>query len=475
MRLGSLPVRTLTLGVIPVLLWSTSLLGTPAAAWAFDKPVVVPSAVPEDGTPGPVYTLRQAYQCKKSKVLPGTDFRAPYRNAEILDLTRAWRYSRGDGQLVAVIDTGVAPHPRLGEVTPGGDYISAGGDGLEDCDAHGTLVAGVIAARPTATDSFSGVAPDASILSIRQYSKLFQPINPIATGSTVPNGLQLLTADLETLAQAIVHAAKLGATVIAIPRAICLPAPATTTIDQSVLGAAIWYAATVEDAVVVAASGDVEGNCKQNSLYASDSSDEDPAGWSRMITAATPAWYSDFVLSVTALDQKGQPARGADGSPLSLAGVWVSVAAPGTDVISLDPRGPGLINAHSGSRGAPTAIHGTSYAAAAAAGLAALVRARFPELSAVNVIDRIKQTASGGTGSNLIGSGSIAPVAALTQYVQPKEERRQLVETQPSVEVPTLLTSAVDKSTLTALFGLLAFAVLVLGAITLKSLSRRED
>ena len=47
---------------------------------------------------------------------------------------------------VAVIDTGVNPHPRL-PVVPGGDYIM-GGDGLTDCDAHGTVVASLISAAP---------------------------------------------------------------------------------------------------------------------------------------------------------------------------------------------------------------------------------------------------------------------------------------------------------------------------------------
>jgi membrane-anchored mycosin MYCP len=41
-----------------------------------------------------------------------------------------------------VIDTGVAPHPRLaGRLVGLGDFL-AGGDGLDDCDGHGTAVAG---------------------------------------------------------------------------------------------------------------------------------------------------------------------------------------------------------------------------------------------------------------------------------------------------------------------------------------------
>ncbi|WP_196761727.1 S8 family serine peptidase, partial [Mycobacterium avium] len=62
-------------------------------------------------------------------------------------LGEAWRFGRGAGQKVAVIDTGVSPHPRLTDLVGGGDYVTAG-DGLADCDAHGTIVASLIAAQP---------------------------------------------------------------------------------------------------------------------------------------------------------------------------------------------------------------------------------------------------------------------------------------------------------------------------------------
>ena len=45
------------------------------------------------------------------------------------------------GQRVAVIDTGVAPHSRLPKTAAGGDYVFTG-DGTQDCDGHGTAVAG---------------------------------------------------------------------------------------------------------------------------------------------------------------------------------------------------------------------------------------------------------------------------------------------------------------------------------------------
>ncbi|EUA05322.1 putative alanine and proline rich membrane-anchored mycosin [Mycobacterium kansasii 824] len=64
----------------------------------------------------------------------------------LLNISKAWQYSTGNGVAVAVIDTGVTPNPRL-PVVPGGDYIM-GEDGLSDCDAHGTVVSSIIAAAP---------------------------------------------------------------------------------------------------------------------------------------------------------------------------------------------------------------------------------------------------------------------------------------------------------------------------------------
>ena len=70
----------------------------------------------------------------------------------------AWPTTRGAGQVVAVVDTGVyGAHEDLqGAVLPGADFV--GGTGAEtagigqyDPNGHGTHVAGIIAAWP-ATD-----------------------------------------------------------------------------------------------------------------------------------------------------------------------------------------------------------------------------------------------------------------------------------------------------------------------------------
>ena len=76
---------------------------------------------------------------------------------DMLNLQEAWAFGRGAGQKVAVIDTGVTPHPRFPHLIPGGDYVM-GGDGLSDCDAHGTIVASMIGAAPAS----GAVAPPAA-------------------------------------------------------------------------------------------------------------------------------------------------------------------------------------------------------------------------------------------------------------------------------------------------------------------------
>ena len=81
-----------------------------------------------------------------------------------LDLQSVWPLTRGAGQTVAVIDTGVSRHRLLPHLFPGGDYVSTG-DGTADCDGHGTIVAGIIGASPDPGDgTFSGIAPDATII-----------------------------------------------------------------------------------------------------------------------------------------------------------------------------------------------------------------------------------------------------------------------------------------------------------------------
>src|ERR1700733_12525193 len=147
---------------------------TPRPHSGLNPPPIDPALLPADGPPGPAEPLKQTYECQELRVLPDTDFRKQPAYMDMLNLPAAWRFGRGGGVKVAIIDTGVSPHARLPHLTGGGDYI-AGGDGLSDCDGRGTIVASMIGAAPAATDAYSGIAPDADLISIRQSSEAFTP------------------------------------------------------------------------------------------------------------------------------------------------------------------------------------------------------------------------------------------------------------------------------------------------------------
>lgn len=171
---------------------------------------------------------------------------------------------------------------------------------------------------PGAPDGVVGVAPHATIISIRQSSRAFEPVNPSSAG---PNSDEKVKAGtLDSVARAVVHAANMGAKVINISVTACLPAAAPG--DQRVLGAALWYAATVKDAVIVAAAGnDGEAGCGNNPMY--DPLDpSDPRDWHQVTVVSSPSWFSDYVLSVGAVDAYGAALD------KSMSGPWVGVAAP---------------------------------------------------------------------------------------------------------------------------------------------------
>lgn len=153
----------------------------------------------------------------------------------------------------------------------------------------------------------------------------------------------------------------------------------------------------LEDAVKYAAANDV--------LIVTAASNEAEAGNPRAYPAAYPQ-----VMSVGAIDRDGNR------SEFSETGDFLDVVAPGVDIIGL-------------SRGGRSHIQdsGTSYAAPFAAGVAALVRAYHPDLSARQVKRRIELTAD-HPGTRLpdpaMGWGVVNPWAAVTTELP--EERGSL-------------------------------------------------
>jgi serine protease len=127
----------------------------------------------------------------------------------------AWDLSRGDGIVVAVIDTGITPHSEFaGQLVSGYDFIgdidtAVDGDGRdadpndpgdwhdgecnffgipEDSSWHGTHVAGTIAALTDNGAGVAGVAPNAKVLPVRALGKCGGFISDIVDGITWSSG-----------------------------------------------------------------------------------------------------------------------------------------------------------------------------------------------------------------------------------------------------------------------------------------------
>lgn len=362
----------LTIGamLVPAVAAATS----PAPGDDIPAPPPVRVAAPAGRTPSAAAGLRAPRSCEP---LPAgavePDGADPSRR---LQLAAAHRIATGAGQVIAVIDTGVAPHPRLGSrLRGGGDYLT-GGDGLDDCDGHGTAVAGLLAASSSDDDEVVGMAPGATLLSIRQSSPSYSV--PGSDGRPRPAG------DVATLADAVVLAVRSGADVVNISEAVCLE-PAQAAAEGAGLHAALRFAADA-DAVVVAAAGNAGvGLCADVG---------EPTG-----QVSLPGWYDELVTV---------GAAGPDdaAAPFTVAGPWVDVAAPGTGMRSLAVDG--------GLTADPVA--GTSFSTPLVAGLAALVGERFPDLTARQVVNRILATARRPAGGrdDALGFGVVDPLAALT-------------------------------------------------------------
>ena len=392
--------RTLACLVTSAFLCTTAPLAQAQEPPPEPAPFTPPSADPI----GPDIPTEQRSQCAVPQWSGADATQAPAPQL-MLELPRVHQIATGSGQRVAVIDTGVEPNPRLKQVTPGGDYVSDG-DGLHDCDGHGTMVAGLIAASPSDNDAFVGIAPDAEIISIRQASNAFGPADRNARQNTADNSHGY--GNVSTLARAVVRAVDLGANVINISQVAC--GTSIEQLDDASLHDAIRFAYE-RNVVVVVAAGNLQGSGPCQTQNPRTNPGNPDAGTGSMVnTYVTPARFDQYSLAVSAVSPQGEKV------PFSLSGPWVGVAAPGTDIVSLSSTPDADLTNLQETDSGLTPYIGTSFSTAYVAGLAALLREKHPDWSAQQVIDQIKRTAHAPqSGPNPdLGSGVIDPLAALT-------------------------------------------------------------
>lgn len=279
----------------------------------------------------------------------------------------------GAGVKVAVIDTGVTRHPQLDQLVGGADFVTPDEpEPFKDCDAHGTVVAGIIAG----TDA--GIAPDAEIMSIRQSSGHYRSSPSMTQGGEETPG----AGDLETLTRSIHNALDEKAGIINISVVSCVEPALAARVDTRGIEGALQRAER-DGAVVVAAAGNVSHECPAGSTVY-------PAHFATVLTVGARAdshTIADYSLPVP------------EGKDL--------VTAPGTVGRALAPGTPGWSAGKAGERGVVEPFTGTSFAAPVVSGTAALLRQRYPHASPAQIRGMIVASAEPH-------GGAVDPLRAVT-------------------------------------------------------------
>ncbi|WP_254389572.1 type VII secretion-associated serine protease mycosin [Streptomyces sp. AC550_RSS872] len=310
---------------------------------------------------------------------------------DVMDFNKVWSESQGQGVTVAVVDSGVdGSLPDLtGQVLKGKD-VTGGGDAQDDIDGHGTGMASLIAGHGHGANNASGV------IGLAPKAKIL-PIKASEDGDEFND---------DQWAEGVRYAVDQGADVINMSFVDSLAHP------DSEGGQAIKYAQQ-HDVVVVAGTGN-------------DGAKHLP------YPAKLPG-----VVAVGAIDESLKIWDSSNYGP------GVTLVAPGVNIVRADT---------SHSNGYAQA-DGTSDATAYVSATAALVRAKYPDLSAGQVINRLIKSATfldhdvKKTPDDEYGYGIIRPYAALTNDIPKGPKQGPLAQSSPSTSTNSGAASDDNDST----------------------------
>jgi hypothetical protein len=297
-----------------------------------------------------------------------------------LNVPRAWRAVPGEGKgiTVAVLSTGVAAaHGDLaGAVATGPDYSASGRTaGGPFWGFEGTAVASLIAGHgdgPGGAAGITGIAPRARVLSVRVTLEYNDPLNSdVAVTRRLP----------AAIAAGIRYAVARGASIIALPLDPGTLGPAASG-DPAAAGGSAAERTAVSYAlgrgvVLVAPAGD------------------NGAGTG---TVNYPAAYPG-VIAV------GATVRNSGLAPYTSTRSYVALTAPGSGLTTAAPGG------------GYDSLASTDMSSALTAGVAALIRARFPRLTPAEVAQALGRGTAAKPGAVTApgtGHGALDAVGAVT-------------------------------------------------------------
>jgi serine protease AprX len=290
----------------------------------------------------------------------------------------------GKGIGVAILDSGIAPHPDLaGRIVASVDFTGGTVGRLvppADPGGHGTHVAGLVAGDGTASGGvYAGVAPGANLLDVR----VIRP-SGLTNVSTLIAGMQWVLAHRSDYNIRVAN--------------ISAGAPVTVSYRYDPLAAAVEVLVFAGITVVVSAGN--EGPKK--STITSPGSDPYVITVGAIDDNATATTSDDAIASwssrgVTRFDGLAKPdvvAPGRQIVSLRSPGSTLDVEQPNRVVAGLDPLAPAYFR-----------LSGTSMSSAIASGVVALMLEARPELTPAQVKRRVMGTATALSYGSVTATG----------------------------------------------------------------------